>query len=302
MGSCFNCKKEFTLKEEEIKCDNCGEIVNYKCWNCNQWFSILEGEEKLKECKWCGFFVCPNCDSCGMDCDIISHKRKIKKILYTPIAIIPPVVKIEDVNKRIKQIIDYFEEIKLGKEMRCCPHGVPISYGKGRIKRCIVRTMGYRIKSDSDLDAFKKRHDEILNISLGKQLTINQSREDGSYGQEYRDVFNYCICLGKLEKKKIKKQIGENKIEYEVYERCEKNECPMLDLKKLIIKICINPKCKIKEFPLSQTECCYCKYKKGNKKGKSYPLRLKISNKDICQLNRGDFKKEDGEGGDMEEN
>ena len=87
-------------------------------------------------------------------------------------------------------------------------------------------------------------------------------------------------------------------LEYEVYGRCEKGPCDMLDLNKLIIKICPNPKCKIKEFPLSQTECCSpeCKYKKGKKKGQFYPLKIKISNKDICQLNRGEFKKEEENG------
>ena len=284
MSKCYNCGTEFTLKEEEIKCDTCGNVVNFLCWNCKQWFDISE----TKLCKTCGFYYCTNCGVCGEECQKEMWCLRLKKILGIDIE-----------EEKLQKILDLIEEIKIGKDRRCCPHGVSISYAKGRIKSCIVRAMGYRIKSQKDQEEFKKRSDEILDLPLGTQLTVNQSREAGSYGQEYRDVFNYSICRGKLEKKIIKK--GE--IEYEVFERCEKGRCPMLDIDKLIIKVCSNPKCKIKEFPLSQTECCHpeCKYKKGKKKGQFYPLKLKISNKDICQLNRGDFKK-DGESKSMGRN
>jgi DNA-directed RNA polymerase subunit RPC12/RpoP len=29
MGICYKCKKEITLTEEEVRCDNCGEILRY---------------------------------------------------------------------------------------------------------------------------------------------------------------------------------------------------------------------------------------------------------------------------------
>jgi len=279
MEICYDCGTEFTLKDEEIKCDTCGKIVNYPCWNCKRWFSI----DKTKRCKTCGFFVCTNCGLCGENCQKVYWLVRLKEILGIEIS-----------EEKFQKLLDVIEEIKIGKERRCCPHGVSISYAKGRIKSCIVRMKGYRIKNSQDQKRFIERVEEVGDIPLGKQLTVNQSREDGSYGQEYRDVFNYCICIGKLEKKKIKKKVGDEIIEYEVFERCEKGDCKMLDLNKLIIKVCTNPKCEIKEFPLSQKECCSpkCRYKKGNKKGQFYPLKLKISNKDICQLNRGDFKKD----------
>jgi len=276
MGTCYKCGKEFTLKEEEIKCDSCGEIVNYPCWSCKQWIDI----SKTKLCKTCGFYYCTNCGVCGDNCQKGFWCSRLKDILGINIG-----------EEKLQKILDLIEEIKIGKERRCCPHGVSISYAKGRIKSCIVRTMGYRIKSPKDQEKFNKRINELRSLPLGKQLTVNQSREAGSYGQEYRDVFNYLICCGEFEKKIIKK----GDIEYEVFERCEKGDCQMLDLNKLIIKVCTNPKCKIKEFPLSQTQCCdpNCRYKKGNKKGQFFPLKLKISNKDICQLNRGDFKRDE---------
>ena len=278
MGKCYDCGKEFTLREEEIKCDSCGKVVNFPCWNCKQWFDISE----TKNCKTCGNYVCTHCGLCGENCQKEYWEIELRKILGEELG-----------NEKIKKILDLIEEIKIGKERRCCPHGVSISYAKSRIKSCAVRMMGYRIKSKDDLTKFLERYKIIVDVPLGKQLNVNQSREAGSYGQEYRDVFNLGICRGKFKKVKIKR--GE--IEYEVFERSDKGQCPMLDTTKLVIKVCTNPKCKIKEFAISQIECCdpNCRYKKGDKKGQFYPLKLKIYNKDICQLNRGDFKK-DGEG------
>jgi len=273
MSKCTNCGTEFTLKEEEIKCDNCGKVVNFICHNCNQWFAI----DETNLCKVCGFYICPTCKICGVNCQKDEWQNILKEIIPTI------------TEEQLKKVIELIEEIKIGKEQRNCPRGVSISYAKGRIKSCIVRMMGYRIKNEADLNKFKERVDKIRKTEIGKEFTITGVREYGSYGQEYRDVFNYLICLGEIKKIKIKKE----EIEYEVFRRCEEGSCPMLDVNNLIIKICKNPKCKIKEFPLSQTECCYCKYKRGNKKGEFYPLRIKISNKDTCQLPRGEFKKEE---------
>jgi len=281
MSKCYDCETEFTLKEEEIKCDSCGKIVNFPCWNCKQWFSIAE----TKLCKTCGFFICINCGTCGINCQKGWWCLRLKEILGVEIG-----------EEKLQKVLDLIEEIKIGKERRCCPHGVSISYAKGRIKSCIVRMKGYRVKDIQDQSKFNERMEKVLDSPLGHRFTINQSRESGSYGQEERDVFNLCVCQGILEKKIVKRKIGEIEVKYEEYERIEKGECPMLDLKKLIIKVCPNPKCTIKEFPLSQTHCCNpeCRYKRGNRKGQNRVLKLKISNKDICQLNRGDFKKEDG--------
>ena len=139
---------------------------------------------------------------------------------------------------------------------------------------------------------FKQRINEILSIDLGIQITVNQSREEGSYGQEYRDVFNYLVCRGKLKKQKVIKEIDGEKKEMRVWRRIENGQCPYLDLKDLIVKSC--PKCKT-PYPLEAIECFKeeCKIKQGKNKGQLRKLKLKISTKDICQLNRGLFIKEE---------
>ena len=290
MGKCWNCDKEINLREAEIKCDDCGKIINYKCHNCHQWFSIYDEEkkEKISECKTCGFFYCPNCGVCGINCQKENWYKIIKEILNE--------AELNE-DQKIQKICKLIEDIKIGKEQIVCPRGVSISYAKGRIKRCIIRMKGFRVKDDEDIDKFKERLNYITELPIGEIVTINQSREKGSYGQELRDVFNYCLCLGVLIKIKINKIIdGEEKI-YDAWRRVEKGECPKLDQKNLFKMECPNKNCKIKTYPLSQTECCNpeCRYKKGKNKGQLRKLKLKISNKEICQLNRGEFKKEEDE-------
>jgi len=288
MSECYYCHSEFTLKPEDIKCDNCGKKVNFLCHNCHEWFSIYDEEKKtkIKGCSICGFFVCPNCGVCGDNCQKEDWFFKIKETINN---------KKFNEDKKIQKICDYIEEIKINKDQRCCSRGVPISYAKNRIKSCIIRMKGYRVKDDEDMNKFKERIENVLNKPIGEILTINQSREKGSYGQEFRDVFNYCLCEGILEKQKVRKIIDGEEIEFIAYRRVENGTCIHLNLKDLIIKICENPECKIKKFPLSQTHCCdpRCNYKTGKNKGKPRKLKLKISNKDICQLNRKFFKKEE---------
>ncbi|MHA1201319.1 MAG: hypothetical protein ACTSQ4_02205 [Candidatus Heimdallarchaeaceae archaeon] len=287
MSQCYNCGTEFTLSNEEVKCDSCHKQVNFPCHNCKQWFSISDNEgKKLKGCAYCGFFTCPNCNTCGPSCEKSDHIQKVIEIINSE----------KEIYEKAKDISDYFGDVKLGRDRRICPRNVSISYAKSRIKRCFVKLKGHRIKNDFDLEKFKERFDLITDKPLGTKFTINQTREEGSYGQEFRDVFNLCICLGKLKKIKIVKKIDAEDIEYEGYKRIEESTCPKFDAEKLITKECSNKKCKIKSYPESQNECLCpeCRYVKGVKKGQLRKLNLKISNKDICQLNRGDFIK-DGE-------
>jgi len=217
MGSCWNCGKQITLKEEEVKCDECGEIINYQCHECHNWFSIYDEkkEEKLKECKICGFFVCPYCGTCGSDCEKNLWQIQIKKILSPEIRYDT----IKNYQQKINNIISYIEEIKINKEQRSCPRVVPISYAKQRIKSAIVRMRGYRTKDEEDIKKFNERYEKIIDVNVGTILTINQSREKGSYGQEFRDAFNFAICRGKLEIVKIKKEIDGEEKEIVVYKR-----------------------------------------------------------------------------------
>jgi len=297
MSECFNCGKEFTLKEKDIKCDSCGEKVNFRCHNCKSWFPVYDEEtkQKLKECKVCGFFYCPNCGVCGINCEKGEWCQIIKEIFAPEINY----SNVPNLSDKIQKLLTFIEELKLGKEQKSCHRQVPISYAKSRIKRCFVKMLGYRVNDYEDMKEFKSRLNKVLSSNVGEFLSVNKSREKGSYGQEFRDAFNYAICIGKLEKVEVEKLIDNEIIKLPFYKRVEKGDCPYLDDKDLIVKVCSNKDCKIKKFPLSQTECCdpRCNYKKGVNKGKPRKLKLKISTKDICQLNRGEFKKEEEDGG-----
>jgi len=292
MGKCWNCEKYITLNDFETKCDECKKVVNYCCWYCKEWFSIFdeEEEEKRKECGVCGFFVCPSCGSCGTDCQKDQWQSTITEILAPEIGF----HNIPNLQKKINKILSFIEDIKISKDQRKCFNGVPISYAKNRIKSCVARMMGYRVKNEGDMEKFNERLEEIMNLDLGTEITINKAREEGSYGQEYRDVFNYCICLGKLKKQMVSRIIDGEKNQYESYRRVEDGTCQYLEITNIIFKQC--PKCK-EQYPRSSPqEYCYAcgVYKKGKDKGQPPKLRLKLSNKDTCQLNRGSFEK-DGE-------
>ena len=291
MGTCWNCFKEISLQESDIKCDACGKIVNYQCHSCKNWFSIYnkKTKSKIKQCGLCGFFVCEHCGICGKFCEKDLWQTQIMKILA------PEIIysNLPTLQTKINNLLEFIESIKISHDKKQCPKGVPITYAKNKIKRCVTRMLGYRVKSEKDMNKFNERVEEILDKPLGTQLTINTSREDGSYGQEFRDVFNYLLCLGNLKKQKVIKNFDGEEKEIEVYRRVEDGQCQFLDLKNLIIKIC--QRCK-KEFPQnSYIEYCDCYiYKKGKNQGNPPKLKLKISNKDTCQLNRGLFIK-DGE-------
>jgi len=282
MGSCYKCGTELTLKDNETTCDNCGETINYICWNCNVGFDIItkENTKRLKECKWCGFFYCPNCNTCGPNCIKYEYQDKIFSIMKDII----PKENIQMLSNKTKEIVDYFEEIKLGKERKNCPFEVPISYAKNRIKSCLAKIEGYAKKNDEDAIKFKQRLQEIQNKPLGFEIEIWKEREEGNYGQELRDVCNLSVCLGEL-KIKIKKN-KEGK-EYYLYEKIEKGKCPYLIKKDIVIKKC--PKCK-KTFSKDKIVCPTCVYSKGKMKGLSPKLIIKTTNEDTCQLKRGDFK------------
>jgi len=291
MGTCWKCNTQITLKEEYVKCDSCGKIVNYQCHSCKNWFPIYDEKikSKIKECGICGFFVCEYCGICGKFCEKDLWQAQIMKILSPEINY----QNIKNLQNKINSLLTFIEEIKISHDKKQCPKGVPITYAKNRIKSCVARMKGFRVKSKEDENKFNERAEEILDIPLGEKLTINISREDGSYGQEFRDVFNYLICLGKLKKQKVIKDFDGEEREIEVYRRIEDGQCPNLDLKDLIFKIC--PKCG-EEYPQdSPIEYCSCYvYKKGKNEGKNPKLKIKISNKDTCRLNRGLFTK-DGE-------
>ncbi len=292
MGTCWNCNTQITLGEDRSECDNCGSIIFYHCNKCTTKFEVLDKKtkKKLKECKLCGYFICPHCGMCSYKCIRYSWEKEILKILM------PEVTQISCPNilLKIKKIITYFEKEKGGQEQRVCPHrGVLISYAKNRIKGLLAKVEGFRVKNKNDRDAFLNRLKEVTNKPIGKELKITDVREEGSYGQEYRDAFNLLVCLGKL--KIIKKSFKKNNknIEYEVYIRCDKEPCNLLSNEDLIVNECQNKKhIGNKRFPLDITHCPSCKpHSKGKETGQRWKLNKRLNDKDTCQLYRGSFIK-----------
>ncbi len=281
MGSCYKCNTQITLKEEETRCDGCKEILRYWCNSCKKPFDVEDEstKEKLKECKTCGFFYCPACGVCNKHCQKEDWTQKIKEILgnqyYATL----------NGAETLKKIIEYIEEIKMNKERKTCPKGVPITYAKGRIKSLLVRMNGYRVKNIQDQAEFKKKLTEITELKDGKQITISQIRSDGSYGQEYRDALNLGVCLGLF---KVINCISETGKNYSVFERVETQKCDSLKQKDLIRTEC--KKCN-KQFGKGVSYCDSCVYVKGEHKEFPYSTKVKISNEDVCQLQRNTFIK-----------
>lgn len=294
MGICWNCENDVFLKDEEVRCDKCKEVVRYWCNSCTQPFDVQnKNSKKVAECKWCYYFKCPNCNACGENCQSNEHIIFIEKQLR----MVVPVDKFYEIKKISKKILDYFEDVKNGKEKTTCEFGVPKTYAKERIKGVLARMKGFRVRDFQDQKAFETKQEEVLDEEEEHEFTIGNTRTDGSYGQEYRDVFNLCVCMGTLkhEKKKFKNEKG-IEIGYDSWTRIEETQCPYLDTKELIVKIC--PRCK-KVFNRVVKYCDICSYKKG---GKKHPkdtfveLHEKLSNVPTCK-NLSNFRKrgEDGE-------
>jgi predicted RNA-binding Zn-ribbon protein involved in translation (DUF1610 family) len=286
MGTCWSCGKELSLQKDDTKCDSCGEEIYYRCNNCKELFLVYDEEikQKRRECKVCGYFQCPHCGVCSLECERELWQTEITKILAPEITY----TTYPSLQKKINRILEYIEDIKLSKEQKSCERDIPITYAKSRIKRAIIRMRGYKTKNKNDMDKFKERYEKVMDVQVGTELTINQSREAGTYGQEYRDIFNFAICRGKLKIIKVKKMVDGEEKEFLVYKRVENGDCKYLDMKDLVVKYC--PSCK-KIYDSKEWFCSTCQYKKGSKIGQYKPLKVKISNKDTCQLNRGCFKK-----------
>ncbi len=288
MGTCWNCNTQISLGEERTRCDNCHTILYYHCNNCSKRFNVEDKKtkKKLVECKLCGYFKCPYCQICSWNCAKYMWEIDILKILKpeitqgnTPI-----------IMKKVREIVNLFEQIRGGKERRIySERKVLISYAKYRIKSLLAKVEGFRVKDEDDRDAFLKRLEEVTDKDMGTELKITDIREDGSYGQEYRDAFNLSVCMGKLkiEKKSFEKD-GET-IEYDSYIRIEGEPCKYLAQDDLILNECKT--CK-KRYNSNVKFCSICPpYTKGNNAGQFRKLKKRLNDKDICQLPRSSFHK-----------
>jgi len=281
MGTCWSCNKQVSLSKEQTKCDSCGEVLFYACNSCKKEFNIEKDSQKLQECKLCGYFFCPNCGVCSYNCKRFIWQDAIMKILAPEISF----TKFPFMKSRINQIIEYIVNEKTSNKRKECINNIPITYAKGRIKSLMVKLDGFRVKNIRDRDAFVKRVDELTEKPLGFKTTISSIREEGSYGQEYRDAINLMVCLGKMQITWI--PATEDKPEYALYERVDTEPCKYLSKEDLVINECI--KCNTK-YPLNILECPNCINKKGKNKGSHTKTKKRLNNCDTCQMYRGDFE------------
>lgn len=299
MGSCIYCGATVFLREEETRCDRCKNIITYYCNSCKQPFDVQDKKTKKKEleCKWCGYFLCPKCNACSPSCTKFEHHDKIRELLKDII----PIDKWNELNNKCTQIVAYFEDVKMRRAKTTCEFGVPKTYAKEKIKGILARMDGFKVRDIEDQQAFEERQKELLDKEEGYEFTIGNSRTNGSYGQEYRDVFNLGVCLGKLKYKK-KSFLNKKGIEvsYDSWIRTEENPCQHFDKKELIVKYCPNPNCQ-KVYDRNEQYCHECTYLKGGKiheKGSHFELKERLSNNPTCKI-ISQFKKR-GENGESE--
>lgn len=281
MGTCWHCNTEVTLSKEQTKCDNCKEVLFYHCNNCKEEFKVEDKEHKLKECKLCGYFYCPHCGVCFYGCKKYKWQDNIMKILALEFSFI----KYPILQEKIKKIIDYMENEKSSNERKECINHVPITYAKGRIKSLMAKSAGFRVRNINDKDAFDNRIKELTEMDIGEKTTISAIREEGTYGQEYRDAFNLLVCLGKMKITWI--EAKDDKPAYPLFERIDNPICSYLNKEKLIINEC--KKCK-KQFPRGVKFCDICVKKKGKYIGSYFETKERLDNIDTCQMYRGDFE------------
>ena len=289
MGTCWNnnCGKQVTLKPDEVKCDNCGMVLAYICHTCKNKFEIVDNGKKRELCAVCGYFICPQCSACGgKECQKNEWREGIIKIY--------PGSTINQVN----EAVDFMEKQRITTDRKWCPERqVPISYAKSKNKSLLAKQQGFmsvKRKKFLDIQLFKKRESELISQPLGKVCTISEFRNPGTYGQEYKDAFNLLVCLGKY--RIIWQKKDDDAEAFASYERVNEEPCTnLLNDQTIVINECTNPKCSNgnpKRFTLDVEYCDQCIHRKGKNKGKFFKTKARLTNVDLCQAYRGDFKKE----------
>ena len=261
-GGCWNCGVQFKLEEKETRCDNCGELIRWCCNGCHKIFDIVDKKtkDKLPICKLCGYFICPHCGQCSSTCKKWLWIDDTLKILREEI----PIGQYPKLPQKAREIVENLINKKISIDRKNCPErNVPVSYAKGRIKSLLAKFEGFRVKNKDDQSVFIKRMNELEALELGSLSTVTATRENGTYGQEYRDAFNLLVCLGKFKIEKRNKPNSEDK--YDAFIRCENEPCKFLGRDDLIITYCET--CK-KQFKKGTLVCDVCPpYKKGKNKG-----------------------------------
>lgn len=282
-GGCWNCGSHINLKNGETTCGYCDAEIAFPCNNCHKTFFVKDKktEKQRKMCRVCGYFICPFCNVCKFDCQKFTWKTEIFKILKKTI----PIGQFSTLSKSVDEIVEYIEGIKISIDKKSCHRGVPISYGKGKIKKLLKRIKGFQTKNENDKLKFNERLTEATNKEIGNVLTVTKIRENGSYGQEFRDALNLLVCMGKYKITNVK---NEDK-EYSLFERGAFSKCQYFDPDKVFRKQCT--KCKTK-YSNDVDNCINkCVWKKGKNIGERAELKRCVTNCDVCQKYRMQFEK-----------
>jgi len=200
-----------------------------------------------------------------------------------------PIGQFPTLPARVNEIVKYVEGIKTSLDRKMCIRKVPISYSKGRIKSLAIKIDGFRVKNEADRKAFLERIENVTEKPIGTEIIISQVRENGSYGQEFRDALNMLVCLGDY---KIEWRKNKQDKDYCVFVREDCGSCKFFNKEKLIIKYC--PKCS-KVYDRDKLSCDNnCTWSRGNNKGQPVELKERVNNCDTCQMYRGNFQKKNG--------
>lgn len=126
----------------------------------------------------------------------------------------------------IKYCVVCGNEEDFSNKQSFCSKDNPRTFCKN-INNKYKKISGIDSKNEFDSNKFKERYNQILNISIGKEITIEEIREEGSYGTEYRDALNYSVCKGLIKKYQQKRKSPKtNQLRYyEVFERIDGKGC-----------------------------------------------------------------------------
>jgi len=317
MGRCWRCDTELRLVGNQWLCDNCDEAMGYKCWKCKYDFTVRDPltKKNINQCSACGFYHCPDCGSCDEVCPKNEWIRMVFNILAGQTTLDGDLI-ITNPQEKVKRIIQFVETLKTEKRPhKVCPYYVYASYARGRkgeqgrIKQLLARMNGIGVKSRLDAEKFREKLNSILGIDINSpSFTVDDLREEGRYGKEERDACALGVCMRELEADLVITKKGHKAI---VYKRIDvEGQCPYLRQDNFITKRC--PNCH-KDYNNPQLEyyqpnlefCPNCSYKRGKKKGNSYPLIVKETNTFTCNCPYNEFisvdTKEEDENGESEE-
>jgi hypothetical protein len=220
MGECSNCGKQIKMTSGEINCPKCHQVA-YRCWSCHEPISADN------ECSACGFFICQSCGVCGrFGCPINNYSIRINSEI--------PTIDKEVIRKVLKKYFDLKSNAENNRYI--CPCGVPISYAQGRLRNFVLKMTGVTAKNEDDSKLFKERLNVITNKIVGEKFTISKIKENGAYGQEFRDTAYFLVCQGflKINFRELKTKKGKLIRYYEEFERIDGKPCQNEQSKTII--------------------------------------------------------------------